>query len=71
MNNTITDIFSLSSWKSVIESPRFWRWARLRVDRDNYYHVLQSDRVNIVPEIRVVVDSCPASVILTIIEGQL
>ena len=52
----------------MIERPRFWRWTRLRVDRDNYYHVLQSDRVNIVPEIRIVVDSCPASVILNIIK---
>ena len=53
----------------MIERPQFWRLARLTVDRDNYLHVLQSDRVDIVPEIRIVVDSCPANMTLLIMNS--
>ena len=52
----------------MIEQPRFWRWARLRVDRENHDHVLESGRVSIVEEINIVVDSCPPSRILNILE---
>ena len=28
-------------WNSVIDKPKFWGWARLRVDKDNYKEVLK------------------------------
>ena len=39
------------------------------MERDNYDHVLQSGRVNMVPEIRLVVESCPAEMILSILRS--
>ena len=53
----------------MIENPKFWWWTRLTVDRENYYHVLKSHRVNIVPEIKIVLDSCPAYMILNILRS--
>ena len=44
---------SVRLWKTVIEKPKFWRWARLTVSSDNYQEVLQSLRVKIVPEIKI------------------
>ena len=35
----------------MIEKPKFWRWAILTVDSNNFLEVQQSQRVNIVPEI--------------------
>ena len=44
----------------MIEKPKFWRWARLRlrllVDTWNYKVVLQSSRVHIVEEIKILED---------------
>ena len=30
------------TWNSVIEKPKFWRWATLRLDRGNYREIIQS-----------------------------
>ena len=43
------DILSSRFWNSVFEKPKFWRWARLRVDRDNYSKVLQRILAHVVP----------------------
>lgn len=72
------------SWKVVVEHTRFWKWARLTLDRENYQEVIQSlqtgqsqvhnvqkirgSRVNIVQEIRIVVTSGPANFILNIMK---
>ena len=53
----------------MIEKPKFWRWARLRVDKDNYQEVLQSTRVNIVGGIKISTDNFPN--ILNILENIL
>ena len=37
----------------MIEKPKFWRWARLAVDRDTCQVFLQSSRVHIVQEIKI------------------
>ena len=37
------------------------------MDRENYDHVLESGRVNIVREIKIVLDLCPANTILSIL----
>ena len=33
---------SFRTWNSVIDKPKFWRWATLRLDRGNYQEVLRS-----------------------------
>ena len=40
----------------MIEKPKFWTWAILEVNPGNYKEVLQSRRVNIVPEIVIDLD---------------
>ena len=44
------DILSSRFWNSVFEKPKFWMWARLRVDRDNYSKVLQRILAHVVPD---------------------
>ena len=55
----------------MITKPKFWRWARLKVDRDNCEEVLHGSRVHIVQEIFVVTDSCEDNLILNILEDLL
>ena len=43
----------VSVWKSVIQSPRFWLWARLKVTNENLSDVRQSWLTRIVPEIKI------------------
>ena len=40
-------------WRKVIERPKFWRWARLRVTNENLGDVRQSRLVQLVPEIKI------------------
>ena len=40
-------------WKSVIEKPKWWRWARLRITRENLSGVLDCQLARIVPEIKI------------------
>ena len=37
----------------MISSPKFWRWARLRVTKENLSDVRESRLVRIVPEIKI------------------
>ena len=39
---SVSDIYFLRLWRSVIEKPKFWSWATLRLDSGNYPEVLQS-----------------------------
>ena len=55
---TLTDLFSVRTWNSLIEKPKFWRWATLRLDSENYQEIMRSlqtgqSRVNNVQQIRV------------------
>ena len=48
--------FPVRTWYSLIERPKFWRWASLRLDRENYQEIIQSlqtgqTRVNNVQQI--------------------
>ena len=56
-------------WNSVVEHPRFWRWARLTVG--NQEAALLSDRVHIVPEIRIITVDCWQGNFLKIMENIL
>ena len=58
----------------MIEKPKFWRWARLTVDSNNHEEILQSKRVNIIPEIEISSDDAdgshiPSSSMLAILES--
>ena len=33
-------------WNSVIEKPKFWRWATLRLDRENYQDIIESLQIH-------------------------
>ena len=49
-------IFPVRTWNSLIERPKFWKWASLRLDRENYQEIIQSlqtgqTRVNNVQQI--------------------
>ena len=51
-------IFSVRTWNSVIEKPKFWRWAIFRLNSGNYQEIIQSlqtgqTRVNNIQQIRV------------------
>ena len=58
-------------WNSVVEHPRFWQWARLTVDGGNQEAALLSDRVHIVPEIRIITVDCWQGNFLKIMENIL
>ena len=38
-------------WKTVVEKPKFWRWAKLRFNRSNKHKVTDSQVVHLVAEI--------------------
>ena len=38
-------------WKTVVEKPKFWRWAKLRFNRSNKHKVTDSQLVHLVSEI--------------------
>ena len=39
-----------------MEKPKFWKWGRLRVDRNNCHDVLRSSRVHNVQDIKIMAD---------------
>lgn len=41
------------TWKEVIEREKFWRWATLIVDRNNYQEVTETRRIQLVSGIRI------------------
>ena len=48
----------MRTWNYLIEKPKYWRWATLRLDRWNYQEIIQSlqtgqTRVNNLQQIRV------------------
>ena len=38
-------------WKTVVEKPKFWRWAKLRFNRSNKHKVTDSQVIHLVAEI--------------------
>ena len=52
---TVLFICDFSLWRSVVSSPVFWGWARLRLIEymDNFREVMQSKIIRSIPEIAV------------------
>ena len=39
-------MFPVRTWNSLIEKPKFWSWATLKLDSGNYQEIIQSLQIH-------------------------